>query len=170
MPDHLTYDVYCDGGVIGRNPSAYGGTWAWTLVNSAGKRLECDSGVVEPKTWGLQKITNNFTELYAALQALQAMPKGWQGFLWTDSRITYYRLTSSNKFNGIPEDLQQLCIKLRMIRTWTIMHLGGHPTRSDLEVGYDERGLPVSIYNVWCDKECKRQAKLFLGRLACRGK
>lgn len=166
IPEHLQYDVYCDGGVIVSNPSPYGGTFAWCVVNKTGKRVQCDSGVIEPKDIGMPKVTNNFSELYATIHALEAMPTGWAGILWTDSLITYRRLNHSPKFKNIPDWLRNKCLQLRHNKLWTVMHCGGHPTASDLEVGYDERGLPVNKFNVWCDARCREEADKFMSKLS----
>lgn len=164
VPDHLQYDLYTDGGCIKTNPSALGGTWAWTLVDRRGNRVECDSGVIVPQDFDVAKITNNQMELYAAVMGLEAMRAGWCGMLYTDSQVTLYRLTVSYKFNGISSDLKQRCLRLRANKLWTPLLCGGHPTKQALADGYDHRGYPVHLANVWCDDECKRNAHKFLSR------
>lgn len=165
IPDHLQHNAYCDGGCIVKNPSSLGGSWAWCLVDQKGEILEYDSGIIKPQDFGLDKITNNLAELYAALQAIDAQPKGWHGLLYSDSLVTIYRLSSSIRFNGIPKLLREKCLNLRRNKLWTPMHIAGHPTKADLEAGYNVKGLPVSIHNQWCDTECRRQANLFMKRL-----
>ena len=101
--------IYCDGGVISKNPSPLGGTWCWVLVSyendPEGERVDFDCGLILPSDVGLEKITNNLTELYAAHQALVYMPKGFTGLFYTDSKVTWHRITSSYSFNGIPDRL-----------------------------------------------------------------
>jgi hypothetical protein len=42
-------DLYTDGGVIGANPSPFGGTWAYCIVDTAdNQRVTCNSGVITP--------------------------------------------------------------------------------------------------------------------------
>ncbi len=158
-------NLYADGGVIRSNPSPYGGTFAWLLVDENDKRISCDSGVIEPKNVGMLKITNNLSELWAAISALEAMPPNWAGTIWSDSKITCYRLTTSDKFNGIPRDLKYKCLRLRRWAKWKVRHLGGHPTKRELLAGVDGRGLVVSKYNCWCDLRCGEEALRFLRRL-----
>ena len=164
VPDHLTFDLYCDGGCILKNPSPLGGTWAWCAVDKAGRRLDCGSGVIDPKDVGYPAVTNNVSELYAALQALESAPTGWSGILYTDSKVTLYRLTTSNKFTKVPRELIDKCLHLRRWRQWSVILLGGHPSKSDLEVGFDHRGLPVSRHNRWCDERCRLMAQRFLAK------
>ena len=159
-----TYNLYADGGCILKNPSPYGGTYGWTLVDPKGKRIECGSGIVLPSKVGLEVITNNFTELHATLSALDYILTNYpayKGFIWTDSRVTFYRLTRSYAFEGIPKDMKDKCLSLRRNGKWVPRHLGGHPSEKDLERGYDSRGLIVNKNNVWCDEECQRLARLF---------
>jgi ribonuclease HI len=152
--------LYCDGGVIGRNPSPLGGTWVWCLVLD-GEIIECNGGVIANRP----VTTNNFTELYAALKALQALHP-FDGTLWTDSRITLGRLTTGKSFEGIPNYLRQAALEFRRNREWDVKLLAGHPTKQDLKKGYrikrSGRHHPVSEWNVWCDNECKRLAKDFM--------
>lgn len=159
----LIYTLYVDGGVIGSNPSPKGGVWAWCLVNSLERRIACDSGIVRPKDYGLRNITNNLTELLAAINGLEAMDQEWRGKIWTDSRITFLRLIKKNtKFNGIPGELVTRCFQLRNNRKWRAHLLKGHPTKKDLRKGHTDKYKPVSIHNVWCDKECRRLSQWFL--------
>ena len=164
VPEHLTYDFYTDGGCIKKNPSALGGTWSWCLVDKNGKRLDCAAGIITPKDIGLPTVSNNVAELYATLMALESAPKGWAGILYTDSKVTLLRLTTSDKFNGVPLVLRDKCLRLRRWRQWSVVLLGGHPSKSDLEVGYDHRGLPVSRHNQFCDDRCRSMAERFLNK------
>jgi hypothetical protein len=112
----------------------------------------------------LPTITNNLTELLAVVKGLEAMARGWQGILYSDSKVTWWRLTTSSKFNNIPSELSKKCLALRRNKLWTPILCGGHPKPADLEVGYDHRGLPVFTHNVWCDKRCTELAKRFKER------
>lgn len=168
MNDPLAFNLFVDGGVLGRNPSLHGGTYGWVLVNTQGKRVEYDSGVITPESVGKQKVTNNLSELFAALAALEYVLANWpgyQGCLWTDSIITCRRLTNSVRFNGIPRAMELRCLKLRRNRLWLPQHLGGHPNKKELALGYDSRGLPVSIHNVFVDKLCQNESARYFRRM-----
>jgi ribonuclease HI len=153
--------VYADGGVIGLNPSAIGGTWAWCQVGEDGERLKCASGIIRPSPeLGLFVITNNVTEFAALARALRALPDGWSGQVYSDSRITLGRFFEGWKLEGIPvgwgDHIQYLRKRLGVLE-WTL--LDGHPTKAQLAAGIGKRGNPVSAHNAWCDKECNRLAK-----------
>jgi len=169
MNEILPDQIFCDGGVIGPNPSSHGGTFAFCWVDSISQRkLKSACGIIKPehvKPWGgpvLLKITNNFSEAYAAVQALLSLPFGWNGVLFTDSLVTLYRLTTSDRFNGIPDWLRKQIIELRQGRRWQVELVSGHPTQIDLRRGCTKHGRLVSPWNVWCDKTCSRLAKEFL--------
>lgn len=165
MNDSLAYHLYVDGGCITCNPSPVGGTFAWLLVSSKGRKLEYDSGVIPPGYGGLKKITNNLAELYAALAGLEHVLKEWdgyRGYLWTDSRVTYHRMMYSHSFAGIPDELRKHCLRLRQSGLWVPMLLKGHPTAADLKRGYTKKGVPVSRYNVFVDEKCQEEADKYL--------
>lgn len=161
--------LYADGGVIGSNPSARGGTWAWCLVRD-GVRAEEESGVL-PCEMLLPSVTNNVSELYAAVRALESRPSGWTGTIYTDSQTTVYRVArpAVAKMHGVPGFLID---RLRAVRTRLgLLHIrlvGGHPTAEELAEGHRGGGsrlgvwrgtrVPVSVHNVWCDQECSRLA------------
>jgi ribonuclease HI len=158
-------DLYVDGGVIGKNPSAHGGTFAWCLVQNNQVKTS-GSGIILPVEFeGFQKISNNVSELVAALEGLQAtliIQPEWEGTLWTDSLVTLRRLLGSQSFKGVPVALRTMCLELRRARKWTARLLAGHPSRKMLSSGFNERGTPVSTWNVWCDKECQRLSRQYL--------
>lgn len=154
--------AYSDGGCVGRNPSTLGGTWAYVLLSAAGEVLAEESGLVTPADVGLPAVTNNYTELLAAVRALEALPAGWQGTLYTDSFVTLCRITTGKKFAGIPEPLRERCLTARAGLRHRVVLLGGHPSRDDLFRGRRKDGLPVSKWNVRCDALCGEQARRFL--------
>lgn len=157
------FDIWTDGGVIARNPSTIGGSWAWVMVDTKNNRMvDSDSGIVVPdeKT---DTIKNNFTELYATLKALEAVSPEWDGVLHTDSLVTLYRLTGSNSFTGIPDEIKEWTLKLRKDRRWQVELVAGHATKAEILRGTRKRnGLPTSKWNTWCDVECKRVAAEFM--------
>lgn len=158
--------LYADGGVIRKNPSAIGGTWAWCGVTKDECRIIERGGFVPAPEGRL--ITNNHTEFIAATLALEAMPKGWSGVLCSDSQITLGRLFEGWRIANLPRNVYMRGISaLRKLSDVKPLLLQGHPTKKDLARGIGaKRGYPVSEHNVWCDKECGRQAELYLRQLS----
>ena len=131
------------------------------------KILRCNSGIILPEEAGTKAVTNNVTELLAAAKALTAMGPLWTGILHTDSFVTLRRLLGGSKFSGVPQWLRLLALGLRRnegkARKWDVSLVAGHPTKKELAAGRRERnGLPVSKWNVWCDKKCQEEARRFL--------
>lgn len=161
MLDTKIIELYCDGGVVGRNPSSLAGTFAWCGVNAKGERVIERGGYV-PAPPG-RPVTNNHTEEIAIVLALEAMPDRWSGLVCSDSMIALGRVFKSWRTRNLPENIKQRAIaavaRLGKIETRLLQ---GHPTRKDLAVGIGaKRGFPVSVHNCWCDAECNRQAKKF---------
>lgn len=164
MIEHL----YCDGGVIGRNPSEKGGTWAWCGVDNGGNMVASNSGVIDPAEWGYLAgvcgpfvVTNNVSELIAVLEAVESVDLGWSGTVYSDSQITLGRVFMGWARNGIRKKLSDRLDHV-IDRMGEVQHvlLQGHPTKADLARGIGKkRNLPVSVHNVWCDKECSKRAK-----------
>ena len=150
--------LFTDGGVIGRNPSLLGGTWAWCLIDGD-EIIRSASGAVDPKDIDLLTVSNNTTELLAAVLGLEATGPGFSGVWYTDSKVTVYRLTTSTKFKGCPDWLRNRALAVRENQKYTVKLLGGHPNKAELTTGIRSDGAPVSKWNVWCDKECRRLAK-----------
>lgn len=156
--------LYADGGVVGRNPSPFGGTWAWCLVED--DQLVCeDSGLILPQDGYGHKLTNNVSELFALCSALEAMSEGWRGVVHSDSEVTIGRVFLGWALRGVPprlvEQLRRVQLRLQFdLRGLRWVLLQGHPTRADLEKGVGvKRGLPVSKWNVYVDKLCQEQAR-----------
>jgi len=157
--------IWCDGGCVGRNPSKWAGTWAFVHVFD-GKVIGKESGIVLPKEVKLPKITNNLTELYAAMKALAYLGTAdWTGRIYTDSQVTLHRITTGTKFAGIPDWMVDNILNMRRHRKWSAKLVGGHPTKRELIAGFNRRGKPVSKWNVACDVECQRLARKFLEEL-----
>ena len=153
-------NLYADGGVIKINPSPFGGTFAWCLVENE-RIIRHDSGVVEPLDIGLPAISNNLTELLAVLMALTANPD-FTGTLWTDSLVTLNRITTGKAFKNIPNSMRLKALEIRRDRKWQAHLLKGHPSKSELARGMSKNGYSVSKFNVWCDKKCGELATNFL--------
>ena len=156
-------NIYCDGGVIKKNPSSIGGTWAWCLVKDE-VILKWNAGVVTPDDIGMDSVTNNFTELLAAVNSLAyilgAYPD-WEGKFCTDSLITLNRLTCSKSFNNVPKWLVDKTLQLRSNRKWKASLVKGHANKKEIESGWSGRH-PTSKWNSWCDEKCSELAKLYL--------
>lgn len=164
--------IFTDGGVILKNPSTHGGTWAfcWVDADCTGERTLERSGRVTPAGIGLPTVTNNVTELLAAVEGLESAPDGWAGTLYTDSLVTLRRVEQTErqaKLNGVPE---ALCVRLAAVKSrlgaYSVVLLGGHPTRAELLEGKRRDGLPCSPHNVWCDLACGREAERFRAEAA----
>lgn len=178
-PTAIPAAAYCDGGVISSNPSRIGGTYAAVFVSKSGEQISSVSGTVTPAQAGLPAITNNYTELLAAVVAMELLPANWTGTLYTDSNVTRLRIVNAKpSMAGIPTDLQERLAhaKSRIGGAWSpgqdrngatggmcVVLLKGHPTKADLAAGEGARGegkqsLPVSKWNVLCDKLCGEEA------------
>lgn len=156
--------VYADGGVIQKNPSAIGGTWASCHVDGHGQRIWSASGVILPEQVG-GEVTNNQTEFYALLMGLEATPMYWSGQACSDSRVTLLRFFYSGALRGIPEGWQRRMGRLlERLRNVEPVQLDGHPTRAQLAAGVGKRGQKVSEFNVWCDLQCGEEARKFLAQ------
>lgn len=154
--------LYCDGGVIGRNPSRDGCTWAWVRVCADGVVRARDSGIITPAMAGLPTLENNLAETAALLFGLETLPAGWRGTAYTDNLNALRRLTTGHKFKGVPPDMVRRVMELRKGRKWSVQLLKGHPTKADLLRGFTSKGVPVSRFNVLVDKMCCEEARRFL--------
>lgn len=159
-------ELYCDGGVIGHNPSKIGGTWAFHIVYGEFSKEAGVSGVITPEQAGLPAITNNLTEMLALLKGIECLPADWQGTIYSDSMITLGRAFEGWKWNGIPLWMHKIYQEQtkRLIHWSEIKHvlLQGHPTQAELLSGVGNKGYPVSIHNKWCDQACNQRAKEFM--------
>lgn len=167
-------EVYTDGGLLSRNPSYLGGTWACRFLDRAGVIVGELSGVVIPIELRVREVTNNIAELVAALIALETVPDGWAGTLYTDSFVTQCRVSQGRelrrrRFKGVPERLVERVLAARgRLGGYQVVLLGGHPSREELATGQRMDGLPCSVHNVWADRECRRLALEWKEKLACK--
>lgn len=157
-------ELYADGGVIGKNPSNVGGTWAFRVVGD-GVVVSERCGLIRPADAKLPMITNNLTEMLALVRGLlkvSELPK-WTGTVYSDSQITLGRVFEGWKWNNIPDWLHKEYQQARkQLLCWDqINHvlLSGHPTKVQLEAGIGKGNRPVSEHNVWCDRACGQVAK-----------
>lgn len=162
--------LFADGGVIHRNPSPYGGTYAWRHMQD-GMVIAEDSGVVLPADLRTPTVTNNITELIALIAGMEALPVGWNGICVSDSQITIGRLFWGWQWRHVP---QVLITRWQVARSClgesvTSLHVDGHPTQAQLAAGRGKRGNPVSEHNVWCDQACTAAGLAYLATFGDAG-
>lgn len=153
--------LFADGGVIGSNPSAIGGTWAWRILRNE-QVFQQAAGVITPRQADMPAITNNLTEMLALVRGLQALPISWAGTVYSDSQVTLGRVFLGWKWKNIPlwlhHEYQQARARLLNWEQTQWVLLQGHPTKAELADGVGSRGAPVSEHNKWCDMACGLQA------------
>lgn len=155
-----TLCLYCDGGVIRKNPSPYGGTWAFVLVVNDITVMNKDKGVMFPAIFQQHFITNNQSEMYALLRGLAFLPPDLREItIASDSYVTLGRAFHGFKWANIPQSMHEMYQneRARLIH-WDTFHpvlLDGHPTQAQLQAGIGKRGGPVSRWNVMCDQMCR---------------
>ena len=160
--------LFTDGGVIKRNPSPYGGTYAWILVED-GEEVDNCYGTIFPKKMDSIFVTNNQTELYAVIQGLKSLYDDEIADICSDSNVTLGRLFRGSPFNNIPQWMQKELARersrLKNFNKFTYTLIGGHPTQRELEEGINEKGHPTSKWNVWCDEKCNEESMKYLESL-----
>lgn len=160
--------VFADGGLIGSNPCPEGGVYAFVHLQE-GRILRETKGIVTAVMAGLTSVTNSYTELLAAVLALEAVPdEVVRVQLFTDNFATVCRLRNQRPaFVNIPSDLTQRTWAVRArVKHLTVTLLDGHPTKKQLETGIGKRGNPVSKYNVLCDELCRQAKDLYKAGLS----
>lgn len=160
----MIVSLYCDGGVIGSNPSAIGGTYAWRLIWDDGTTSGVGKVLLPQDVGG--PVTNNQTEMMALLEGLRRLPDYFVGTIYTDSQVTLGRVFQGWKWKNIPAWMHKQYQEQRARFTYwediKYVLLDGHPTKQQLQAGVGKRGSPVSEHNVWCDHECQRVGHEFL--------
>jgi ribonuclease HI len=170
IPGMKIVSVYADGGVIGSNPSAIGGTYAYRLIEENGEVGHyIDGAFVLTSQMNGGVVTNNHTEMWAVLSALELVPDAWAGTLYSDSQITLGRVFMGWKWANVPkfmhEKYQVLRARLVNFNDIKYVRLDGHPTKAQLQAGKGKRGGPVSEHNVWCDHACTDAGKNYLAQV-----
>jgi len=167
--------LYTDGGVIQKNPSLYGGTWAYVLVKNDDETIvKMDSGVVTRAEMGTP-VTNNQMEYLAVIRGLLAVPTPqYLKEIRSDSNVTLGRFFKQWSVTNIPKwmiEERKLALKYYDKQAWsnslTMKYtlLAGHPTEEQLRTGIGKNGNPVSKWNVLADKLCNDEAYEFLQNL-----
>jgi ribonuclease HI len=160
----LAKAMFTDGGVLNKNPSNLGGTWAYCYVEGGARTVEAYDYLL-PWQMGAELVTNNQMELIAMVFALEAMPLDWEGRIYCDSQNTLGRCFDHWKLHNIPLWLQvRMAAAVR--RIWPRVETGaityeliaGHPSKAELARGFKDKGMAsyrVFIHNVWCDRMCR---------------
>lgn len=169
--------VYTDGGIIGSNPSAIGGTWSAVFVS--GNALVAErSGVILPNdVWRKEDgightklvtatIENNIAETIAIMLALESLPAGWRGTLYGDNLNSIRRARDLKIKDAVPKFIKDRLLKVRETVAPAFVLLGGHPTLAEVEAGARSDGKPVSRWNVRADKLCREAAAKHLKAVA----
>lgn len=150
-------ELFCDGGVVGANPSPFGGTYAWRRVED-GVVIAEGARFISTADARVPAVTNNLTEMLALIKGLECLPADWQGTVLSDSQITLGRAFMGWKWNNIPAWVHHRFQtgRARLVHYDAFEHvlLAGHPTRAQLAAGVGRHGYRVSEHNVWCDKAC----------------
>jgi ribonuclease HI len=148
-------NLYCDGGVVydgSAGGSSIGGTWAFVATDENDELVYYDSGFIKLDD---RLTTNNHTEFYAAIMALEAMDAGWSGMFSSDSKITLGRLFEGDNTKNLPNEWIIRARKaLDRLGVVTPRHLDGHPSKEHLRTGIGKKGNPVSEWQKKCDKLC----------------
>lgn len=164
---HHPLKLYTDGGVISKNPSPYGGTWAWVLVRDD-KELVRESGVLEANrqlfVFENHLVTNNQSELFAIIRRLQQLDSPSAVVeICSDSNVSLGRVFRGSSFHNIPGWMQAgLSIQRHRLMNWSKFSytlLDGHPTKAQLASGVGKHGHPVSKWNKLCDDLCRAEAE-----------
>lgn len=153
--------LYCDGGILAEgsmsSSSNFGGAWAFVATDEDDEIVFSESGFIRLED---RPTTNNHTEMYAAIKALESAPNGWNGILFSDSELTLGRLFKGWTLNNLPEDfIHRFKSALDRLGIVIGQHLKGHPTKKDLKRGYTLKGRPVSRWNKMCDDLCQQEVK-----------
>ncbi len=147
--------LFVDGGLIwdgSPGGSTIGGTWAWVAIDEQDELVSFDSGFISMPD---RETTNNHTEFFATIKAMEAMDAGWSGTLSSDSKITLGRLFKGHNTKNLPNEWVVSARRaLNRLGVVTPRHLDGHPTKDHLKAGIGKRGNPVSKWNVKCDLLC----------------
>lgn len=155
--------LFADGGVILKNPSPVGGTWAYRHVADNDDVINEFAAVITLAEAKVKAVTNNQTEMLAVINGLAILPDNWIGTVCSDSKITLGRLFWGWRWSEIPlwliEEHDRQRARLVHFEKFQVLLVDGHPTKAQLAAGIGKRGNPVSEHNVWCDHACRTAAK-----------
>ena len=144
-----TVDLYTDGGVIKKNPSTIGGTYACVLVMDDKVQYRY-SGIITPQNMRTKKVTNNQMELMAVITGFSLAKKGKHTIehVYCDSQVTLGRLYQGWKLNGIPD--------------WMVEMLNEYRPAILQTTGIHVRGHAGNKWNEECDRMCNDAGNRYL--------
>ena len=156
--------LYATGGTIGSNPSPYGGTWAYVLVDAADQEIGYQVGVLTPQAVGTTTISNQVSAFVALLAGLAALPAGWSGNVASPQEIALGRVCRGDALTDIPSVLLQR--GQRVLQRFDLdalqpVLLAGQPTQAQLRAGVGAHGKPVSQHQVTCQTLCQQVAQVW---------
>lgn len=163
----MNHQLFCDGGVVGRNPSVIGGTFAWRWVVDGNQTRE-GYHFITCEQARMKTIECNLSEMMALVKGISQLPDGWEGEILSDSKNTLGRVFLDWKWNGVPDWLWERYdhhSRRINLKACVPVQLDGHPTKTQLLSGVGKRGNPVSVHNVWCDKACRLAYEEYLKTL-----
>lgn len=154
--------VYADGGLCLSNPSPYGGSWAYVMVDENQKVFREQSGFMTPQQLEMPVATNNVMELYALVRAILCTSVDASPHFYTDSKVTLLRVFGGSRLANVPawllEATEAAQFLLPCFPGFAYTLLQGHPSQIELNGGTGDTGRPVSIHNARCDELCRTQA------------
>lgn len=171
--------VTADGGCRLKNPSEFGGMWAFRQTSKSGEVIAQASGIVlVSEVFPLTTVTNNLTETLALLIALESLPDGWSGRARSDSlnAIRVFQNYRDPKKVAAQEVWLVLDVIARVRRVRERLGrldfelLAGHPPKAIVEAmragesHTSERGYPYCLHNHWCDLACQVAWHLYEGK------
>lgn len=158
--------LYSDGGVVKKNPSPIGGTWAYVLVRDDQDIIGFNKGFISPQDMGVDEfVTNNQTELLAMVEGLSHLKHDAIVEICSDSEITLGRMFRGYALKNIPAWLVRVMKheqeRLIHFKKFTYTLMDGHPTAMEVQRGIGKKGHITSKYNVLCDDMCNQVAQRY---------
>ena len=149
---------FCDGGVMGSNPSKLGGTWAWCHIGAGNERIATKSGMIKTIPGKRDEITNNEMELAAMIYLLQSFPERWSGQVFTDSRLTVLRIKAVQNGRSTREISMKSIVLIKAaldrLSTVEVYWLPGHSREPFPFLVYGLGTVDVNPHNRWCHQAC----------------
>ena len=151
--------VVCDAGTLGVNGKAKAVSWAYCFVDSRNNLITSKVDM----NWELK--TSPQGEVLAIIEALEALPVGWSGKVWSDCLYALKVVFKTDYWDGYIWSDKKLNPKLKKRRDvlwrkydgfkdFEIELLSGHPNKKELEAKVAKNGRRVSEWNVVCDSLC----------------
>lgn len=156
--------LWTDGGLLSRNPSKIGGTWAWVRVNEKLEIENQSSGILLPKHLNTEarvytEVTNSHSEITAIYRGLRELPDDWIGEIVTDSKLCISWLTQKDRlgerlvWKNCPDWLQERVIQEQN----RIYGSGGHLKYRHVD-GHQNDSIDHR-FNILCDDMCRKEGE-----------